>query len=33
MYAVIFRAEINQLDESYPEMAAQMCTLAMVEYG
>ncbi len=33
MYAVIFRAEINQLDESYSEMAAQMRALAMDEYG
>ncbi len=33
MYAVIFRAEINELDASYCQMAAQMRELAINEYG
>ncbi len=33
MYAVIFRAEINELDETYAEMAARMRDLAINKYG
>ncbi len=33
MYAVIFRAEINELDDSYSEMATQMRELAIKKYG
>lgn len=33
MYAVIFRAEINNLDQSYTDMAARMRELAKTEYG
>ena len=33
MYAVIFRAEIKQLDDQYVELASQMRTLAMEKYG
>jgi heme-degrading monooxygenase HmoA len=33
MYAVIFRAEINQLDQHYAEMAARLRDLAIAEYG
>jgi heme-degrading monooxygenase HmoA len=33
MYAVIFRAEINELDEAYADMAARMRDLAMQKYG
>ncbi len=33
MYAVIFRAEVNRLDEAYVEMAARMRKLAMEKYG
>jgi len=33
MYAVIFKAEINKLDPSYHEMAAQMRDLARNQYG
>lgn len=33
MFAVIFRAEIAQLDEEYSEMAAKMRDLAIQEYG
>ena len=33
MYAVIFRAEIAQLDEEYFATAKQMRELAMAEYG
>ncbi|MBQ0757521.1 MAG: antibiotic biosynthesis monooxygenase [Amphritea sp.] len=33
MFAVIFRAEIAQLDEEYSVMAAKMRDLAMQEYG
>ncbi len=33
MYAVIFRAEIAQLDEEYSVMAAKMRDLAIQEYG
>jgi heme-degrading monooxygenase HmoA len=32
-YAVIFRAEINQLDSLYSETAARMRSLAINEYG
>jgi len=33
MYAVIFRAEINELDECYSGMASKMRELAINEYG
>lgn len=33
MYAVVFRAEVNQLDKTYADLAAQMRTLAMEKYG
>ena len=33
MYAVIFRAEISELDEVYAEMAARMRDLAINKYG
>lgn len=33
MYAVIFRAEVAQLDEEYSVMAAKMRDLAMQDYG
>ena len=33
MYAVIFRAEINQLDQAYTEMAARMRDIAKSKYG
>lgn len=33
MYAVIFRAEINNLDQSYTGMAARMRELATSKYG
>ncbi len=33
MYAVVFRAEINKLDETYVTMAARMRELAMEKYG
>lgn len=33
MYAVIFRAEIKELDESYSEMAEIMRSLAIDKYG
>ena len=33
MYAVIFKAKITTLDESYTEMAKKMRELAMGEYG
>ncbi|MEZ5534312.1 MAG: antibiotic biosynthesis monooxygenase [Thiolinea sp.] len=33
MYAVIFRAEINTLDDEYSAMAARMRDLAINEYG
>ncbi len=33
MYAVIFRAEIRELDDDYAAMAAQMRALAISEYG
>ena len=33
MYAVIFRAEINELDEAYADMAARMRDLAINKYG
>ena len=33
MYAVIFEAQINQLDESYFTTAARMRELATSEYG
>jgi len=33
MYAVIFRAKTNNLDEIYFEMAKRMRALAIAEYG
>ncbi len=33
MYAVIFRAEINELDETYAEMAAHMRDQSINKYG
>lgn len=33
MYAVIFRAEVNELDQSYYDMASRMRDLAMNKYG
>ena len=33
MYAVIFRAEIRELDDAYAAMAEQMRELAISEYG
>jgi len=33
MYAVIFRAQINQLDKNYTEMASRMKELALGKYG
>ncbi|MEH6580269.1 MAG: antibiotic biosynthesis monooxygenase [Amphritea sp.] len=33
MYAVIFKAEINQLDDGYSKMAERMRQLSMDEYG
>ena len=33
MYAVIFRADINLLDESYAKTAARMRELAITKYG
>jgi heme-degrading monooxygenase HmoA len=33
MYAVIFRATINKLDEAYSKTATRMRELAMKEYG
>lgn len=33
MYAVIFKAKINQLDNAYYEMAARMRELATGKYG
>lgn len=33
MYAVIFRAEINEADDTYSKMAAQMRCLAESTYG
>ena len=33
MYAVIFRAEINELDETYFEIAARLRDLALSSYG
>ncbi len=33
MYAVIFRAEINDFDSTYSEMAAQLRDLAIEKYG
>jgi len=33
MYAVVFRAEINALDDTYRVMAARMRELAMEKYG
>lgn len=33
MYAVIFRATINNLDEAYSKTATRMRELAMKEYG
>jgi heme-degrading monooxygenase HmoA len=33
MYAVIFRAEINELDAEYSDMTARMRELALNDYG
>lgn len=33
MYAVIFRAEINQLDQEYTDTAVRMRELAINKYG
>ena len=33
MYAVIFRAEINEIDESYSKMASRARDLAINKYG
>ena len=33
MYAVIFRAELNELDENYSETAVRMRDRAMNKYG
>ncbi len=33
MYAVIFRAEMAELDEHYERMASRMRHIAMTEYG
>ncbi len=33
MYAVIFRAEVKEFDESYSDMANRMRELAINEYG
>lgn len=33
MYAVIFKAEINELDEAYFEIASRMRDLAINKYG
>jgi len=33
MYAVIFRAEIHEFDDSYLKMAAQLRDLAIKKYG
>ena len=33
MYAVIFRAKINELDDEYLEMACHMRELAKTDYG
>jgi len=33
MYAVIFRAKTNELDEEYFEMAKKMRKLALTQYG
>jgi len=33
MYAVIFRAEINELDSRYSDMASRMRDLAINKYG
>ena len=33
MYAVIFRAETNQLDEEYSDTAAKLRNLAIEKYG
>ena len=33
MYAVIFRAKINKLDQRYSEMASRMRELAINKYG
>lgn len=33
MYVVIFKAEVNKIDEAYGEMAARMRELAINEYG
>jgi heme-degrading monooxygenase HmoA len=33
MYAVIFKAKVNELDKAYYEMASRMRELAISEYG
>jgi hypothetical protein len=33
MYAAIFKAEINEIDNTYSEMAVQMRDLAQNKYG
>jgi heme-degrading monooxygenase HmoA len=33
MYAVIFKAKVNEFDKAYDEMAARMRELAISEYG
>jgi heme-degrading monooxygenase HmoA len=33
MYAVIFRAELKEIDETYSELAAKMRELAINKYG
>ncbi|MGB5326237.1 MAG: antibiotic biosynthesis monooxygenase [Pseudomonadales bacterium] len=33
MYAVIFKAEVNEIDEAYSAMASRMRELAINEYG
>ena len=33
MYAVIFRAEINEIDETYEEMASYLRALALEKYS
>jgi heme-degrading monooxygenase HmoA len=33
MYAVIFRANVNELDEHYLELAARLRELAVTHYG
>ena len=33
MYVVVFRAQINQLDPQYDEMAARLRDMALTEFG